>query len=96
MSRGLRPHPRWCPYLRRRGEAWRELGGGGGSLEDLLGRAGHAGSVAGCSLPQLAQWGGDAQQQPARGRRMPSFGQVELAQRCSVFLWWRAQIGPVE
>ena len=48
----------------RGGETGREPGGGG-SRAGLLGRAWQAGSVAGCSLPQLAQWGGDTEQQPA-------------------------------
>ena len=58
-----------------------------------LGRAGHAGSVAGWSSPQLAQWEGEAEQQSATGRRLPSLGQVGLGYRCSVFLWCSAQMG---
>ena len=39
----------------RGGEAGRKSGGGGSSRAGLLGRAWQAGSMAGCSLPQLAQ-----------------------------------------
>ena len=79
----------------RGGEGGRKSGGGGPSQAGLLGQAWQAGSVAGCSLPQLAQWGADTEQQPATGRRLPSFGQVGLAHRCSDILWWRAQMGHV-
>ena len=71
------------------GGGWTEAGPrGAGSFYTRLGRAGHEGSVAGWSSPQfkLAQWGGEAEQQPATGRRLPSLGQVGLGQRCSAFL----------
>ena len=58
-----------------------------------LGRAGYEGTVAGWSSPQLAQWGGEAEQQLATRCRLPSLGQVGLGQQCSDFLWWSAQMG---
>ena len=64
-----------------------------GSFWGHFGRAGHAGSVAGWSPPQLAQWEGEEEQQSETGRRLPSLGQVGLGQRCSVFLWCRAHMG---
>ena len=48
--------------------------------------------MAGWSSPQLAQSEGEAEQESATGRRLPPLGQVGLGQRCSVFLWWRAQM----
>jgi len=57
-----------------------------------LGLAGQAGSLAGWSSPQLAQCAGEAEQQFATGRRLPSLGHVGLGQRCSALRWCMAQI----
>ena len=89
-----RPRPQWCPSPLARGAGVLRPGRRAGvQTVPVWDRPDMKGLWQGDRPHSWHSGGGEAEQHPATGRRLPFLGQVGLGQRCSVFLWWRAQMG---